>query len=199
MAGVIGKRLRAAREAAGLDQTEVAIALGFRWQAAISNIERGQSSIHVERLAEAARLLRVSADYLLGLGDDPTPAREVSDRPPAPPRGPPPIREREAADTMALMDRATLLRDEKRLAEFLAQVGLDAEALLRDIDLANGRVRQHIGAGCSPGGAFHLRMLARLVGRIHHWSSRHILLEELERIESTRNARETKTKEVRTK
>ena len=166
-------------------------------QSAISQIENGRTGISVERLVDCARALGVSLDYLCGLTDEPTPTREVSDRPPSPPRGPPPIREREAADTMALMDRATLRDDEARLAEFLAQVGLDVEALLRDIDLANGRVRQHIGVGSSRG-AFHLRMLARLVGRIHHWSSRHILIEELERIEA-KNARETKTKEVRRK
>ena len=78
--GVVGERLRAARERAGMDQIDVAVGIGFSAHTAVSNIERGRSAIHVNRVAPAARLLRVSADYLLGLTDDPTPAAELSRR-----------------------------------------------------------------------------------------------------------------------
>ena len=77
---MIGERLKAARERAGLDQIDVAVELGFQGQAAVSHVECGRSAIHVDRVAPAARLLRVSADYLLGLTDDPTPAAELSRR-----------------------------------------------------------------------------------------------------------------------
>jgi len=63
-----------------MDQVELAVALGFRSQGAISNIERERSSIHVCRLGSAARLLSVSTDYLVGLTDDSTPAAELSRR-----------------------------------------------------------------------------------------------------------------------
>ena len=56
MRRVIGERLKKAREASDLDQVDMAVGLGFRWQAAVSNIECGRSSI----------------------GDDPTPAAEPS-------------------------------------------------------------------------------------------------------------------------
>ena len=78
--GVVGERLRAARERAGMDQIDVAVGIGFSAHTAISNIECGRSAIHVDRVAPAARLLQVSADYLLGLTDDPTPAAELSRR-----------------------------------------------------------------------------------------------------------------------
>lgn len=57
-----------------MDQIDVAVELGFQSHAAVSHVERGRSSIHVDRVASAAKLLRVSADYLLGLTNDPTPA-----------------------------------------------------------------------------------------------------------------------------
>ena len=40
----------------------------------ISRIEHGQSTTSVESLGAAARVLNVSADYLYGLTDDPTPS-----------------------------------------------------------------------------------------------------------------------------
>ena len=49
----------------------------------ISRIEHGQSTASVESLCAAARVLDVSADYLYGLTDDPTPsvalARDLAD------------------------------------------------------------------------------------------------------------------------
>jgi phage repressor protein C with HTH and peptisase S24 domain len=56
----------------------VAVELGFRTQQAVSHIECGRSSINADRIAPAARLLGVSADYLLGITDDPTPADQRS-------------------------------------------------------------------------------------------------------------------------
>ena len=61
-----------------MDQIEVAVELGFQSHSAISHVETERSSIHVDRLASAAKLLQVSTDYLLGLTDDPTPADQRS-------------------------------------------------------------------------------------------------------------------------
>ena len=79
-----GRHFREARKAANKDQIDVAVALGFRTQQAVSHIECGRRSIHVDKLVAAAKLFGASTDYLVGLTDDPTPAAELSQRPNAP-------------------------------------------------------------------------------------------------------------------
>lgn len=74
----LGERIRLLREATGLTQAECAARLTAEGagvnQAFISQVERGEKSVSLETLVALARLLEVSADYLLGLDDDPTPS-----------------------------------------------------------------------------------------------------------------------------
>nr|WP_244947712.1 helix-turn-helix transcriptional regulator [Azospirillum baldaniorum] len=69
--GMLADRLRTAREAAGLSQTELARRAGVSQQT-IDKIERGLSQ-RSRYIVEIAAELKVSAAYLRGLTDDPTP------------------------------------------------------------------------------------------------------------------------------
>ena len=76
---VIGDRLAAARKRGGLTQVELAVALGDRYnQQMISHVERGRSSLLVDGLVSVSKELSVSADYLVGLTEDPVPSDLVS-------------------------------------------------------------------------------------------------------------------------
>ena len=74
-----GERLREALERAGRQQIDVAVALN-RHRTLINKVEQGNSSLSVEALAKAAVELGVSADYLLGLTDDPNPKAQLPQR-----------------------------------------------------------------------------------------------------------------------
>ena len=63
---VIGERLRELRKRQGLSQAELAAELGLN-QTAISDYETGEARIHAAMLAALARVLRTSADEILGL------------------------------------------------------------------------------------------------------------------------------------
>ena len=63
-----------ARRSRGLSQRQLAVRMGDHARQMISRIEHGQSTTSVESLCAAARVLDVSADYLYGLTDDPTPS-----------------------------------------------------------------------------------------------------------------------------
>lgn len=71
-----GERLRSLREDLGLSQTEVARAASRLHpgvnQGHISKVELNQKAFSVEALGAIASVLQTSADYLLGLTDDPT-------------------------------------------------------------------------------------------------------------------------------
>jgi transcriptional regulator with XRE-family HTH domain len=73
---VLGERIRRQRMALGLSQTDFAAKTGIPVQV-LSRLEHGRQSIWVERLVELAAALQVSTDYLLGLTDDPAPARRA--------------------------------------------------------------------------------------------------------------------------
>jgi transcriptional regulator with XRE-family HTH domain len=66
---VIGQRIREKRRAKNLTQSQLATQCGFDYPI-ISNLERGQQSVHAERLGYIAQVLEVSTDYLLGLSDE---------------------------------------------------------------------------------------------------------------------------------
>ena len=75
MNDMLGERLAQARKRAGLYQVDLAAAMGDRYdQKAVSAVERGRNSLRLDGLVSAAEELDVSADWLLGLTDDPTPA-----------------------------------------------------------------------------------------------------------------------------
>jgi transcriptional regulator with XRE-family HTH domain len=61
----IGKRLRLARETAGVTQLELAEAIGLT-RTSIANIEAGRQGLLLEDAAAVARKLRVSLDSLAG-------------------------------------------------------------------------------------------------------------------------------------
>src|SRR5574338_377341 len=63
---VIGERLRELRKRQGMSQAELAAELGIN-QTAVSDYETGEARIHAAMLAALARVLRTSADEILGL------------------------------------------------------------------------------------------------------------------------------------
>jgi transcriptional regulator with XRE-family HTH domain len=72
---LLGERVRRQRMARGLTQTELANQTGIPIPN-LSRIEHGRQSNYIERLIDLAKTLNVSADYLLGLTDDPTPPKK---------------------------------------------------------------------------------------------------------------------------
>ncbi len=76
---MIGKRLREARIAAGLTQIDLAVATGDGYGSSmISQVESDVRRPRLEGAVNAARVLGVSLDYLVGLTDDPRPYGEVA-------------------------------------------------------------------------------------------------------------------------
>ena len=72
---MLGKRIREAREGAGLTQSELGAVLD-RTGGLIGKVETGNSGLRWPALAKVARALRVSSDWLIGLTDNPIPADE---------------------------------------------------------------------------------------------------------------------------
>ena len=69
---LLGQRLRELRKQKGETQSDLAAILGLK-KAQVSEMENGNSSTTPEKLALICEHYKVSADYLLGLSDDPTP------------------------------------------------------------------------------------------------------------------------------
>ena len=80
---IIGQRIVETRERKGWKQKELATVAGIPVPT-LNRIERGQQSIFAERVVTLARVLGVSADYLLGLSDTPTPPKRRQSRTAAP-------------------------------------------------------------------------------------------------------------------
>ena len=64
--GITSKRLRAAREAAGLTQAELGDSLGISGNA-ITKIEAGRSTLTLPHLVELPKILHQPITYFLGL------------------------------------------------------------------------------------------------------------------------------------
>ena len=63
-------------------QVDLAVALGDRYdQTMVSHVEAGRSDLLLDGAVKAARELKISLDYLVGLTDDPTPAADRSAAP----------------------------------------------------------------------------------------------------------------------
>ena len=76
---MLGDRIAEARKRRGLTQVDLAVAMGDRYDTPmISNVEANRRSIRLDGLANAARELQVSVDWLLGLTDDSTPSARLS-------------------------------------------------------------------------------------------------------------------------
>lgn len=69
---MFGQRLRAVRKAAGQKQEELGLVLNVG-KSQISELERGSASTTLEKLSIICEYYNVSADYLLGLTDEPKP------------------------------------------------------------------------------------------------------------------------------
>lgn len=65
-----GRRLRRARKAAGETQAQLGAALGLK-KSQISELEAGTASTTLEKTVLICVHYRISADYLLGLGEEP--------------------------------------------------------------------------------------------------------------------------------
>jgi transcriptional regulator with XRE-family HTH domain len=99
---VIGARLREWRKRQGMSQAELAAELGIN-QTAVSDYETGEARIHAAMLAALARVLRTSADELLGLSS----ARTARGTGPAPDRRF--LRRLERLDRLSRRDQQALL------------------------------------------------------------------------------------------
>ena len=71
-----GARLAKARQAAGLTQAELGVALGI-YRGSVSNVESGRRAMTFEGVAAAAVELGVSLDYLAGLTEESAPVVEL--------------------------------------------------------------------------------------------------------------------------
>lgn len=65
---VLGKRIKQARKRAGFTQEKMAEAIGVS-RTAVTKWEAGESEPTLEKLVKISALLKVSADYLLGIED----------------------------------------------------------------------------------------------------------------------------------
>ena len=72
---VFGMRVKKLRKSRGEQQTDLATAIGAT-QATISDIENGRRATSFDRLAAICIHYNVSADYLLGLVDEPRPLND---------------------------------------------------------------------------------------------------------------------------
>lgn len=68
---IFGERLRQLRLEAGLQQKELGEQLGLS-NNAIGMMERGNRGTTIEKVVLLTKFFHVSADYLLGITDDPT-------------------------------------------------------------------------------------------------------------------------------
>lgn len=69
---LFGQRLRAARKQTKETQSDLGAFLGLK-KSQISELENGSASTTLEKVSLICQHYHVSADYLLGLTDDPTP------------------------------------------------------------------------------------------------------------------------------
>ena len=67
---MMGERLRMTRESRQITRKELAETLNIT-RTQVSDIENGKSGTNLERFLQLCELYRVSADYLLGITDDP--------------------------------------------------------------------------------------------------------------------------------
>lgn len=65
-----GNRIRELREAKGISGTKLAEMIGISPQY-LYDLERGEKRLNEETIARLTEVLKVSADYLLGLSDQP--------------------------------------------------------------------------------------------------------------------------------
>lgn len=72
---LFGQRIMEQRKAHQETQTDLAELLGV-WKSHISEIEHGNRTTSAEKIALICEHYHISADYLLGLTDDPGPGKQ---------------------------------------------------------------------------------------------------------------------------
>jgi transcriptional regulator with XRE-family HTH domain len=72
---VFAERLKRQRMRQGMNQLELSEASGVPYQV-ISRLEHGHQSLYMERIAELAKVLETSLDYLVGFTDDYNPPKK---------------------------------------------------------------------------------------------------------------------------
>lgn len=75
---LMGQRLAGIRESKGISRKEVTELLNVT-RTQVSDIENGKSGTNLDRFYQLCEFYQVSADYLLGITDDPTWRGEPSD------------------------------------------------------------------------------------------------------------------------
>ena len=73
---LVGQRIKAAREAAGLSQAELAQKMGYKAASSITRAEKGRSDFPQSKIAAFAKALNVTPGFLLG---DPLPVTLTGD------------------------------------------------------------------------------------------------------------------------
>ncbi|MCB0190612.1 MAG: helix-turn-helix transcriptional regulator [Anaerolineae bacterium] len=73
---LVGGRVRAAREAANMDQVELAESLGLQ-KSSVSQIETGTNSLNMAHLIKLVEIFNLPADYFIGTGTKDLAADEV--------------------------------------------------------------------------------------------------------------------------
>lgn len=128
---MVGKRLAASRERAGLTQAQLAAALGPRYdQAMVSRVESGRKGIRFDGIIKAAKELQVSVDYLAGLTDHPEPAARLAD-----------MLTRERARPAGLKDSGAVAAtpaDKNPRRHLFARPGINPVPLLQNAGIAAG-------------------------------------------------------------
>ena len=76
----IGERFKQARDLNGLQQGQAGTMMGLSGGTMLSLVEGGKRMVSVEMLIQASRVYMVSADYLLGVSDDPERDRRSIER-----------------------------------------------------------------------------------------------------------------------
>ena len=125
---MLGKRILAARKRAGLTQTQLAVALGKRYNGSmISIVEHDRSALLFDGATKAARELNISLDYLAGLTDNPEPAATLAAK----------VRELDDAGALATDAAAPDSLRQVNLAELDAAAGDGAQI---DTEQITGRI-----------------------------------------------------------
>lgn len=115
---VMGVRVRAAREALNVGQTELADAIGHANSTQVCLWESGQRMPHISTLIQSADLLGVSLDYLVGRTEEPEPDFRAVRR-----------------NAMAATVKASTEAFATTLAHELLRGGADVEGTLRGVAL----------------------------------------------------------------
>ena len=70
----IGQRIRLKREELGMSQEELALRIGYKSKSSINKIELDVQNLRQTKIKAIADALGVTANYILGIGEDPAPA-----------------------------------------------------------------------------------------------------------------------------